>query len=123
LSDWRNICKDKNERPKVQVYKSWKDLPPIPISFPDAAGPTGDWRSFRPILIKEKCTKCGFCWMYCPEGTISQSKDGYFTVDYRFCKGCGICAHECPKGAMVMLIEKEAQKNNEKTNEVKEGSK
>ena len=56
MSDWRNICKDRDTRPKVQAYKNWEELPPIPISFPANAMATGNWRSLRPILNKEKCT-------------------------------------------------------------------
>ncbi|MHA1341693.1 MAG: 4Fe-4S binding protein [Promethearchaeota archaeon] len=109
MTDWKKICKDKDERPKVQIYNSWKELTPIPISFPDNVMRTGDWRSLRPVLDKEKCTKCGICWLFCPEGTISQADDGYFNIDYDYCKGCGICAHECPSGAMKMIREKESQ--------------
>ena len=31
-----------------------------------AAGQTGSWRVFRPVVDKEKCNECGFCAMYCP---------------------------------------------------------
>ncbi|MBD3351845.1 MAG: 4Fe-4S dicluster domain-containing protein [Candidatus Lokiarchaeota archaeon] len=111
MSDWKNICKDKDSRPKEQKYKNWKELTPIPISFPDNAMQTGNWRSFRPVLDKEKCTKCGICWLYCPEGTIKQGEDGYYVIDLTYCKGCGICAHECPVGAMEMVTEEEAQES------------
>jgi len=40
-----------------------------------AAGKTGTWRVFRPVVDKEKC------------------------------KGCGICANECPKKAIGMVRE------------------
>lgn len=114
MSDWKEICKDKDKRPKEQKYSSWKELPPIPVSFPDNAAATGNWRSYRPVLNKEKCTKCGICWLYCPEGTIKQGDDGYVTIDLAFCKGCGVCANECPVGAMEMVTEKDAQEEDEK---------
>ena len=46
---WKVICKSIEKRPKIQEYKNWKELPPIPISFPLNAsmGVTGDWRTFR----------------------------------------------------------------------------
>ncbi|GAG05590.1 unnamed protein product, partial [marine sediment metagenome] len=31
---WKKINKSVKERPKVQEYKNWEDLPPIPISLP-----------------------------------------------------------------------------------------
>jgi hypothetical protein len=29
---------------------------------------TGDWRTERPILDKEKCIKCALCWIYVTGG-------------------------------------------------------
>jgi 2-oxoacid:acceptor oxidoreductase delta subunit (pyruvate/2-ketoisovalerate family) len=65
---------------------------------------TGEWRSQRPILDPEKCSRCGLCWMYCPDNAI-HAEGGAFQISYTYCKGCGICAEECPKSAIV--IEKE----------------
>ncbi len=95
---WKDINKSREKRPLVQVYKNWKELPPIPISFPieGSIGSTGDWRIFRPIINQEGCNRCGICWMYCPEGTIKKKEDGSFDIDLQYCKGCGICAKECP---------------------------
>ncbi len=68
---------------------------------------TGDWSSQTPVLDKEKCIKCGMCWIFCPEMAYNQQdEEGYFIVDLNYCKGCGICAHECPKDAITM-VEKE----------------
>ncbi|MFZ0004993.1 MAG: 4Fe-4S binding protein [Methanoregula sp.] len=66
-----------------------------------AAGQTGSWRVFRPVVDKEKCNACGFCSMYCPDCAIDEE----LLVDLRFCKGCGICANECPKKAITMVRE------------------
>lgn len=68
---------------------------------------TGDWKSQRPVLDKAKCTKCGLCFIYCPEGCIRPDEEGYFIADLSFCKGCGICAKECPKKAIMMVVEEE----------------
>ncbi len=107
---WKKINKSKEERPKVQEYKNWKELSPIPISLPikGSIGETGDWRTFRPV-IKEGCTKCGICWMYCPEGVIERKEDGSFEIDLRYCKGCGICAKECPTKNIEMVRESDIE--------------
>ena len=38
----------------------------LAISTPTegAAGQTGSWRVFRPVVDKEKCNGCGLCAMY-----------------------------------------------------------
>ena len=66
-----------------------------------AAGKTGTWRVFRPIVDKEKCNACGLCEMYCPDAVINDELE----IDLAFCKGCGICANECPKKAISMVRE------------------
>jgi len=59
---------------------------------------TGNWRILKPVKDSKKCTKCGLCWMYCPENAIDEK----FRIDMDDCKGCGICARECPFGAIHM---------------------
>ncbi|MDR1488049.1 MAG: 4Fe-4S binding protein [Deltaproteobacteria bacterium] len=67
---------------------------------------TGDWRSVRPVLDKEKCIYCGFCYYYCPDGVYQDmAPEKYYKADLDYCKGCGICAHECPKKAITMTLE------------------
>ena len=68
---------------------------------------TGDWKSRRPILDKVKCSKCGLCFIYCPEGCIRPDGEGFFISDLKYCKGCGICAAECPRKAISMVVEGE----------------
>jgi pyruvate ferredoxin oxidoreductase delta subunit len=63
-----------------------------------ASGKTGGWRTFRPVIEPDKCSKCSLCSLYCPEGAISDDLE----IDYDFCKGCGICAEECPGKAIRM---------------------
>jgi pyruvate ferredoxin oxidoreductase delta subunit len=66
---------------------------------------TGSWRVFRPVLSKEKCTKCGMCILICPESCITVDEDDHPRVDYDYCKGCGLCAEECPAEAIEMVQE------------------
>jgi pyruvate ferredoxin oxidoreductase delta subunit len=82
---------------------STKNRDRLAISRPTegAAGQTGSWRVFKPIVDKEKCNECGLCAKYCPDGAI----DDELMVDLSFCKGCGICANECPKKAIAMVRE------------------
>ena len=67
---------------------------------------TGDWRTERPVFVKEKCNACGFCYIYCPIQCIVDDEDGiHYAADMDYCKGCGVCAKECPKDAIVMTPE------------------
>jgi len=72
---------------------------------------TGNWRTFHPKFIHEKCTACGICDSICPEGIIGptgkKNKAGkdYRDCDLDYCKGCGLCAKNCPFQAIKMEIE------------------
>lgn len=70
---------------------------------------TGGWRTFRPVLLPDKCNGCWLCFTYCPDGVISMNKDDRPVIDYDHCKGCQICVHECPTGALVAEREKEGE--------------
>jgi len=67
---------------------------------------TGGWRTFRPVLVPDKCNGCWLCFTYCPDGVISMTKDDRPVIDYAHCKGCQICVHECPTDALVAEREK-----------------
>ena len=87
---------------------TWKDLEIGSIvTEPGNASQyqTGDWRSQKPIVDKDKCNKCTLCFIYCPEGCIERDTEGYFEPNLFYCKGCGICATECPKKAITMVEE------------------
>jgi len=62
---------------------------------------TSGWRTFRPVLVSDKCNGCWLCFAYCPDGVISMTKDDRPLFDYAHCKGCQICVHECPTEALV----------------------
>ena len=87
---------------------TWKDLESGSIvTEPGNASQyrTGDWRSRRPIIDKDKCNKCTLCYIFCPEGCIERNSEGYFDVNLYYCKGCGICAEECRRKAITMVEE------------------
>ena len=54
--------------------------------------PTGDWRSYVPVVDQDKCIDCYTCWIYCPDNSI-------------VFRDCGICAKVCPKKAITMKEE------------------
>ncbi len=68
--------------------------------------PTGKWRHKRPVIKARKCSQCGWCYLYCPGGSINEEED-HFTVDLKYCKGCGTCADICPANAIIMIEEAE----------------
>lgn len=68
---------------------------------------TGGWRTFRPVLIADKCNGCWLCFAYCPDGVIAMSPNDRPVVDYAHCKGCQICVHECPTHALIAEREQE----------------
>ena len=79
--------------------KGWKDIPiggMILEAGNSAEYETGGWRTFRPVMDKEKCKNCLFCWIYCPDSAIQVENEKIKEIDLKYCKGCGICAAECP---------------------------
>lgn len=66
---------------------------------------TGGWRSKKPVVDREKCSGCGICWIYCPEGAVKKNAEGKLEINLDYCKGCGICFNECPKKAVKMVKE------------------
>lgn len=93
---------------KKKWPEDWQDINPGLMVFePGNARQyhTGAWRADRPIFDESKCIRCGVCYIFCPEGCVSQKADGYFEADLDYCKGCGICAHECWPRAITMVEE------------------
>ncbi len=67
---------------------------------------TGSWRVERPEIDYDRCTRCGICFVRCPDGAIALDDEGYPVIDYDHCKGCMICWDECP---VEHAIEKEKE--------------
>ena len=97
--------------------QSWKSLA-LGCAMPEAGSSsrfnTGDWRSKRrPLTDREKCIKCGRCYILCPDMCYSPDteadEEGYYKWDGFYCKGCGICIVECPKDAISWIDEKEEE--------------
>jgi len=87
--------------------KGWRDLP-IGGVITEAGNArdynTGSWRSFRPILDKDKCINCLTCWILCPEGCVIVKDDKIDHINMFHCKGCGICANDCPKKVQAITM-------------------
>jgi len=66
---------------------------------------TGSWRTFKPVMLKEKCTNCGLCMIFCPVGSITGDENKIYEIGYQYCKGCGIRVRECPTKAIIMVRE------------------
>ncbi len=97
--------------------QSWKSLA-LGCAMPEAGSSsrfnTGDWRSKRrPLTDREKCIKCGRCYILCPDMCYTPDTEadeaGYYNWDSFYCKGCGICIVECPKDAISWIDEKEEE--------------
>jgi len=95
---------------KPEGELTWKDLEiGSIITEPGNASQyqTGGWRTQRRIYDTNRCIKCGICYIFCPEGCIEQTAEGYFDANLFYCKGCGICARECWPQAITMVEEEE----------------
>ena len=87
------------------IFKKEKDLPYLVVSSADTrSNKTGEWRSARPVLDRQRCIGCMLCWKFCPEPCIMPADKPRIDLDY--CKGCGICAEVCPVKAITMRRER-----------------
>ncbi|MGM0442375.1 MAG: 4Fe-4S dicluster-binding protein [Elusimicrobiota bacterium] len=87
----------------------WKDIPKggkITQAGNSREYETGDWKTFKPVVDRDECINCLFCWIYCPDMAIEVKENGDLgKVDLDYCKGCGICADVCPKKCIDMVKE------------------
>lgn len=63
-----------------------------------------DWRIEKPLLNKEHCIDCQFCWIYCPDMSIISRDKKMVGIDFDHCKGCGICVEVCPTTPKALLM-------------------
>jgi len=92
--------------PLPRVAHPLPSLPEGPIaSRPSNTIHTSAWRTLTPVIHLEHCTKCNFCWKFCPDDAIEFDAKGFPVIRLDYCKGCGICAEECPPKTIEMLAE------------------
>jgi len=79
--------------------------PSIEVASTSFRRVTDGWRVFRPVIDRERCSRCFLCFALCPEGAIHLDADSYPEIDYHHCKGCLVCAAECPPKAIAEVRE------------------
>ncbi len=63
----------------------------------------------HPVLLREKCTRCGGCVEVCPAAAARFEPDGYPAYDDALCVGCAQCIACCPEVALEILWGAEPQ--------------
>ena len=87
------------------TFRKENEMPSMPVTLGSMrVNHTSSWRSIKPEIAYEKCSKCMICWKYCPDASIDIFDDRP-VINYDYCKGCGICSVECPKNAVEMVVE------------------
>ena len=77
--------------------------------------PTGLWRTMRPQIDYERCSRCWWnCSTFCPDSAITVDKEGLPRIDYDHCKGCLICAAICPRHAIEVVPESKEKEGESK---------
>jgi pyruvate ferredoxin oxidoreductase gamma subunit len=81
-------------------------IPEGPLAtVPSSSIRTASWRTLTPEIDLAKCTKCNFCWKFCPDDAIEFDARGYPVIVLDSCKGCGICANVCPPKTIAMVAQ------------------
>lgn len=87
---------------------TWQDITPGGIVYEAGSAVhfrTGDWRSMKPVFLKDKCTNCLLCVPCCPDSAIPVKNGERLDFDMDHCKGCGICYKACPFKAIEFIKE------------------
>ena len=61
-----------------------------------------DWKKEKPVVDRDKCIKCGVCYLFCPDSAIKMVDEGYFEADEDLCNGCGVSKSQCVTGCISM---------------------
>ncbi len=84
-------------------------IPEGPVAtVPSRSIRTAAWRTLTPEIELARCTRCNFCWKYCPDDAIELDAQGFPRIVLDSCKGCGICAAVCPPRTIAMVGLEEA---------------
>lgn len=96
--------------PAPEALHPWREVPvgcDVERPGSSAAFHTGNWRTAgRPVTDYARCTKCGLCWILCPDIAWVRGATGFYDLDGRYCKGCGTCVEQCPRRAISLQGEK-----------------
>lgn len=57
-------------------------------------------RSFKPIIDKDVCTRCGACVKHCPAHALFLIPKVGLSFIETLCEGCAMCMYVCPKEAI-----------------------
>ena len=96
------------------VARPSRDVAPVVIpegpvaTVSSASIRTASWRTLTPEIDLAKCTKCNFCWKFCPDDAIELDARGFPVIVLDTCKGCGICAEVCPPKTIAMVSQEVA---------------
>jgi len=81
-------------------------IPEGPIATVSSGGiRTASWRTLTPEIALDKCTRCTFCWKFCPDDAIEFDARGFPVIVLDSCKGCGVCAEVCPPKTIRMVAQ------------------
>lgn len=93
---------------QVALHDALRGAPSVLHPGSSELQPTGAWRVERPVIDRDMCTRCGLCFVQCPDGAIALDAEGYPIIDYDHCKGCMICRQVCPVEAIAREAETRA---------------
>jgi pyruvate ferredoxin oxidoreductase gamma subunit len=119
MSDHRGIVREGSAiAAAAYCPPAWVELPvdDASIAAPDIRAVansvqvrTGLWRTLRPEIDYDRCSKCWWvCSTFCPDSAIAVEND-IPIIDYDHCKGCMICVGICPPHAINSIPEYLAQ--------------
>lgn len=80
----------------------------MPVTFFPGAGilvrnpMTASMVNCVPVVVHEKCRKCGLCVKHCPEKSMRMEKGDFPAADKKTCISCYCCQELCPEGAVKL---------------------